>query len=473
MITTMKKRIALLVACCLILFVATAKTQAPKYIFLMIGDGMGIDQTFGTEYYQAAETGTHGMKSLSFTQFPYSGFSRTYSTSNDITDSAAGGTALSVCQKTDNGVLGMDSTRTISLTSIAQLAKEKGHAVGITSSVSIDHATPAAFYSHVPNRGMYYQIGTQMAQSQFDFFGGSDFLAPTDWGKEEIHLHTLLEQSGYTICKGYPEYMKAKKSGKRIFLTQAEKFDATGKPISQSALPYAIDRQPDDLSLAQITTAAIEVLSAQKKGFFLMVEGGKIDWACHAHDAATAFHEVIDFDQAIQVAYAFYQKHPDETLIVVTADHETGGLGLGTNNYDLHFDKLNKQKCSISALSQYIEQAIANPEQPFSWEIAQEILKEKLGFWSEIKLNAEQEEAIKSAYRQATGEEVRTEYSSENPLAAVAIRMLNQMAHCGWTSGTHTGAPVPIYAIGVGAERFTGVMQNTEIPRRIAEIAEY
>ncbi len=469
----MKKRISLLTACCLMLFMAVAKPQAPKYVFLMIGDGMGIDQVFGTEYYQATIDSIHGMKPLTFTQFPYVGLSRTYSTSNEITDSAAGGTALSAYQKTGNGILGMDSSQTVPLTSIAQLAKEKGLAVGITSSVSIDHATPGAFYAQVPNRGMYYQIGKQLAQSQFDFFGGSDFLYPTDYSKDSTHLHTLLEQSGYTIYKGYSAYQKEKKKGKRVYLTQAEKLDTAGIPIYQKSLPYAIDRTADDLTLAQITTAAIDFLYAKKKGFFLMVEGGKIDWACHAQDAATVFHEVIDFDKAIQVAYEFYQKHPHETLIVITADHETGGLGLGNKDYHLNFDLLGQQKSSISALSQLIGKAIVNTEQPFSWEIAQEILKEQLGFWDNVTLTAEQEEKLKKAYRLATGKEVATEYSEENHLAVAAIKVLNKMARCGWTSGTHTGAPVPIYAIGVGAERFVGVMQNTEVPRRIAEIAGY
>ncbi len=469
----MKKRVTLFVTCCLMLFMATANAKAPRYVFLMIGDGMGIDQVFGTEYYLAAQDSIHGMQPLTFTQFPYVGLSRTYSTSHEITDSAAGGTALSVRQKTANGVLGMDSTQTLPLTSIARLAHEKGHAVGITTSVSIDHATPGAFYAQVPNRGMYYRIGEQLAQSQFDFFGGSDFLSPTHGGKNATHLHTLLEQSGYTIYKGYSEYLNAKPKGERVFLTQTDTFDSAGKPIAQSALPYAIDRNASDLSLAQITSAAIEFLDSKEKGFFLMVEGGKIDWACHAQDAATLFHEVIDFDKAVQEAYEFYLKHPDETLIVVTADHETGGLGLGTQDYHLHFKDLGRQRCSLSGLSQHIRQAMANPERPFSWGIAQEILRENLGFWDEIKLSSKQEEALKKGYQQASQEEIKTEYSNENPLATIAIKIINEIAHCGWTSATHTGAPVPIYAIGVGAQQFTGVMQNRDIPHRIAEIAGY
>mgnify|MGYP000222963950 FL=1 len=108
-----------------------------------------------------------------------------------------------------------------------------------------------------------------------------------------------------------------------------------------SCLPYAIDRQEGDLTLAEITESAISFLTkGSNKGFFLMVEGGKIDWACHGNDPATVFEEVVDMDNAIKVAYEFYKKHPKETLIVVTADHETGGLGLGTGKYELQLKAL-------------------------------------------------------------------------------------------------------------------------------------
>lgn len=171
------KRFSLLLIS-LLLFTLSLRSQEAKYVFLMIGDGMGINQVIATEKYRGANDNKTGITPLSMTQFPFFGLSRTYSLSNGITDSAAGGTALSVAQKTVNGTLGMDSTKTTPLISIAEKAKAKGRAVGITTSVSIDHATPGAFYAHVPDRKMYYAIGLQMAASQFEFLPGQIFLFP-------------------------------------------------------------------------------------------------------------------------------------------------------------------------------------------------------------------------------------------------------------------------------------------------------
>ena len=455
----------------LLLFTLSLRSQEAKYVFLMIGDGMGINQVIATEKYRGANDNKTGITPLSMTQFPFFGLSRTYSLSNDITDSAAGGTALSVAQKTVNGTLGMDSTKTTPLISIAEKAKAKGRAVGITTSVSIDHATPGAFYAHVPDRKMYYAIGLQMAASQFEFFAGADFLAPTDRDKQAVHLHRILKDSGYAILKGHQAFLQEGKKHDKLFLTQLDGKGQNQLARGRASIPFAIDRTDDDLTLSQITTSAIEFLDAKNKGFFLMVEGGKIDWACHSNDAATIFAEVEDFDKSVQLAYEFYLKHPDETLIVVTADHETGGLGLGTTGYTLHFDKFASQTCSLPALSDAISTAIDN-NKLFSWEHLKTILKENLGFWESIELSEKQENTLKEAYN-GKARAVKSEYFEDGLIAVTAIKILNENAHCGWTTGAHSGTPVPIFAVGVGAERFTGIMENTEIPRRIAEIANY
>ncbi len=469
------KRFSLSFISLLLLFALPLQSQEAKYVFLMIGDGMGVNQVIATERYRGANDGKIGIAPLSMTQFPFFGLSRTYSLSNGITDSAAGGTALSVAQKTVNGVLGMDSTKTTALVSIAERAKAKGRAVGITTSVSIDHATPGAFYAHVPDRKMYYTIGLQMAASQFDFFAGADFLAPTDRDKQAVHLHRVLKDSGYTILKGYQAFLQEGKKHEKLFLTQLDGKGQNQLARGRASIPFTIDRTDDDLTLSQITTSAIEFLDAKSKGFFLMVEGGKIDWACHSNDAATIFAEVEDFDKSIQLAYEFYLKHPNETLIVVTADHETGGLGLGIKGYTLHFDKFASQKCSLPALSDTISTAF-DTDKPFSWEHLKAILKEKLGFWQNVELSEEQEKTLKEAYDQTVNGKaraVKSEYFEDGLIAVAAIKILNENAHCGWTTGAHSGTPVPIFAVGVGAERFTGIMENTEIPKRIAEIANY
>ena len=416
------KRFSLLLIS-LLLFTLSLRSQEAKYVFLMIGDGMGINQVIATEKYRGANDNKTGITPLSMTQFPFFGLSRTYSLSNGITDSAAGGTALSVAQKTVNGTLGMDSTKTTPLISIAEKAKAKGRAVGITTSVSIDHATPGAFYAHVPDRKMYYAIGLQMAASQFEFFAGADFLAPTDRDKQAVHLHRILKDSGYAILKGHQAFLQEGKKHDKLFLTQLDGKGQNQLARGRASIPFAIDRTDDDLTLSQITTSAIEFLDAKNKGFFLMVEGGKIDWACHSNDAATIFAEVEDFDKSVQLAYEFYLKHPDETLIVVTADHETGGLGLGTTGYTLHFDKFASQTCSLPALSDAISTAIDN-NKLFSWEHLKTILKENLGFWESIELSEKQENTLKEAYNQTINGKaraVKSEYFEDGLIAVTAI----------------------------------------------------
>ena len=245
-----------------------------------------------------------------------------------------------------------------------------------------------------------------------------------------------------------------------------------------SSLPYAIDRKEGDLSLAEITESAISFLTKGKnKGFFLMVEGGKIDWACHANDPATTFTEVIDMDNAIKVAYEFYKKHPKETLIVVTADHETGGLGLGTGKYELHLKALDNQEKSQDKLSIAVTDLRKAKKNKVTWEDAKALLTEMMGFWKELPLTWEQERMLRDEFEQSfTNKKVVFEeslYSKTEPLAACAKRVMSQIAMVGWTSGSHTAGYVPVYAVGAGSKEFAGKYDNTEIPKRIAKVAGY
>src|SRR5690606_28271570 len=147
-----------------------------KYVFYMIGDGMGLNHVLLAEMYQSELRGEIGRTPLSFSQFPYSSFITTYSATHGVTDSSAGGTALATGKKTKNGVIAMDTTGTTPYRSLAYAAKDKGLKVGITTTVSIDHATPASFYAHQPSRNMYYEIAQEIIPSNFDFFAGAGFL---------------------------------------------------------------------------------------------------------------------------------------------------------------------------------------------------------------------------------------------------------------------------------------------------------
>lgn len=469
----MKKRLMTLGAALMLAWSAWAEGQA-KYVFYFIGDGMGVNQVNGTETYLAALEGRIGVKPLQFAQFPYTGLVTTYSATNGVTDSAAGGTALATGQKTKNGVLGMLKDQKTRIASIAERAKKSGRAVGVMTSVSVDHATPASFYAHVPDRDMYYEIGQDLIRAAFDFYGGSDFLQPTDKKNPQTpSLYAQSEEAGYVIARGYEDYEKKKNDAGKMILLQTE--EASKK--DRSRIPYAIDRTSTDLTLKQITQAGIDFLTTQgDQGFFMMVEGGAIDWACHANDAAAAFRETEDLDQAVSVAYDFYKQHPDETLIVVTADHETGGLALGVGPYEMHTQVLQNQKMSISDYSAEVRRLRETLKDKFTWEAVKQSLKENFGFWDQVQLSENQTKRLKQAYdhiQKGIAENSKTLYQNDDELATVAKQILNKVACVGWQSGGHSNGYVPVFAIGVGAARFTGRMDNTDIPKKIAEAADY
>ena len=435
---------------------------------------MGSNQVLGAEMYQSALQGEPlGRQQTLMSTFPYSGSASSYSASNGITDSSAAGTCLATGKKTTNGTLGLDAEGD-TLKTIAEELKEQGWGIGIMTTVAIDHATPAAFYAHVPKRNMYYQIGTQLAASQFDFFGGAGFHYPQ--GKEDdeaVNLYRLAEEAGYVVAHGYEEGLsvinrQASEVSKMILIQET---DDQGAKHGDN-LRYAIDREEGDLTLKQIVSTAIPFLEARHEKFFMMVEGGMIDYACHGDDAATAFGEVWDMNEAMQVAYEFYLQHPDETLIVVTADHETGGLALGNSDYTLHLDMLQNQKCSAWILSDLFTQLFKNNSKP-SWAQVQAIFREQLGFWDTVEISAEEEQALKVLYKKACakkGKDTKTMYKTINSLGDAGIALLNKKAHIGWTTRAHSAHAVPIFAIGKGAERFSGWHDNTEIAPMILKV---
>lgn len=454
------------------LLAVVAQAQQAKYVFYFIGDGMGLNQVNTTEMYLGEKQGRIGIEPLCFASFPVAGMATTFSASNSITDSSAGGTALATGVKTYNGAIGVDANKE-RVMSVAERAKRAGKKVGVTTSVSIDHATPAAFYGHQPDRSMYYEIALQLPEAGFDFYAGSGFLKParTFDKKDAPSIYPIIEQAGYTIARGIDEYQAKAGDADKMVLIQKDGTDA-------SSLPYAIDRNEGDMTLAQITESAIDFLSRDnKKGFFLMVEGGKIDWACHSNDPATMVKEVIDMDNAVRVAYEFYKKHPKETLIVITADHETGGLGLGNSNYTLNLKSLDCQKQSVDLLSRAITDLRKAKGNKATWEDVKALLTERMGFWGELTPTWEQEKMLRDEFESSF---VRNKvvfeeslYSKTEPLAAVAKKVLSQMSKLGWTTGSHSAEYVPVFAVGAGSKLFMGKMDNTDIPKRIAKAAGY
>ena len=447
-----------------LLCLSVAIMAQAKYVFYFIGDGMGPNQVLNAEMYQAAIQGINGRVPLCMTQFPYSGQAATFSASDGITDSAAAGTCLASGKKTNNGMIGQTPDGA-PVYSVASQLKEEGWGIGIMSTVPVDHATPASHYAHAEKRSNYYLIGTHLAESNFDFFGGGGFQRPIN--KDDAlapNLYNLCKKHGYTLVGNYAEAQKNIKKRKMLLVPQT---DLDNPDRGAQALPYAIDQKEGDLTLAQIVDIAIQHLSKHDR-FFMMAEGGKIDYAGHGNDGATNIHEVLDFDRAIQLAYRFYEQHPDETLIVVTADHETGGLALG-NNKPLRLERLAYQKCSSDTLSARLSALCQQYAEQLTWEQVKTFLAENMGLFGELSVSAEEEAELQASFSNMMRqqESLKTLYADINALAAKAKELVNQKAGLGWTTHSHTATAVPIFAVGVGAERFTGWMDNSEIAPRI------
>lgn len=455
-----------------VLISVVANGQA-KYVFYFIGDGMGVNQVNGTEmYYAEIQNGRIGVEPLLFTQFPVATMATTFSATNSVTDSAAAGTALSTGKKTYNSAISVGEDKQ-PLETVAEKAKKAGKKVGITTSVSVDHATPSAFYAHQPNRNMYYEIALDLPKANFDFYAGGGFLKPTKTHdkKDAPSIFPIFEEAGYTIARGYNDYKAKADKAQKMILIQEEGKDP-------GCLPYAIDRDDNDLTLAQITESAIDFLMKGKdKGFFLMVEGGKIDWAAHGNDAATVFNEVKDMDAAVKVAYEFYKKHPKETLIVITADHETGGIVLGKGRYELNLKALQYQKKSTDGLSKQISELRKSKGNKVTWEDMKEFLGEEMGFWKEVPISWKQERELRDEFEESFVKNkvvfAESLYSKSEPMAARAKEILNDIAMIDWASGGHSAGYVPVFAIGAGSQLFGNKIDNTEIPQIIAKAAGY
>ena len=468
----MKNRLSIILLMFLFALTLSAQGKA-KYVFYFIGDGMGVNQVNAAETYLGALQGRIGIQPLCFPSFPYSAFVNTQSATNGVTDSAAGGTALACGQKTKNGTLGMLKDLTTSVSSIADWARNSGAAVGITTSVAIDHATPAAFYAHVKERHEQYTIGKQLVESANDFYAGSDFTIPTD--PEYPNGPTLYEEAnakGFTISRGYADYQKRAANAKKMILLQSEE----ASKADRYSIPYALDRKDGDLTLTDITRAGIDFLmkkQGEKNGFFMMIEGGKIDWACHANDLAF-IPELIDMDNAVKVAYDFYKQHPDETLIIVTADHETGGIVLSRGLYEINLAAVGNQRITIEKLGKELHKMHDVKGDKLLWDDVKTFLAENFGFWDKISLTDEQTQRLESSFKKimdGTSKDQRTLYQNDDELAVTVRNIMSECAQVGWHVTSHSNGYVPCFAIGAGAEQIHGRIDNTEIPKIVAKAA--
>jgi alkaline phosphatase len=464
--------------CALGAVAAMAATPVPsqaKYVFLFIGDGMAMPQISSAEVFAKAMTSQDiAIKRLGFTQFPVAGLTTTYDAGSFITDSASAGTALATGHKTLNGVVNMDPTKTRNFKTIAEFVHERGGKVGIVTSVSLDHATPASFYAKSPSRGNYYDIAVQLGRSGFEYFGGGGFLQPKGKNNDQADAITLAKAAGYTFVNDKAAFQALKPGSGKILAVNGTLQDS-------AAMPYEIDRKPGDLSLADYTRKGIELLAPNPKGFFMMVEGGKIDWACHANDAAASIRDTLAFDRAVAEAVAFAGRHPADTLVVVTGDHECGGMTLGFagTQYSTFFNKIAPQKMSFQRFNDEVVEPYkkATPRDKARIEDLAPALKDSFGF-DLAALSPLQKEQVEVAFQRTMGntqarpvqEDAFLLYGGYEPLTIKVTQLLNQMAGIGWTSYAHTGVPVATFAMGAGQEAFAGYYDNTDIFRKLARV---
>jgi len=446
--------------------------QQAKYVFYFIGDGMGVNQVQLTEFYRAAEQGKLGIEPLGFTQFPVVTMATHYSASNDVTDSAASGTALATGNKTKNKRIGVDFDAKVSFTSIAEMAKRCGKKVGIMTTVPVNHATPASFYGHQASRSMGFELAQDMLKSDFDFFAGSELMDekkyPVD--PEKGSIRDQFKAKGYLICN-YEEYKAGYQSADRVLML----------PGNGQEVTYALDTKNDaaeninnHLTLSQMVESAISFLMKDnKKGFFLMAEGGKIDGACHSHDAASLVEEVIDFDNAIQLAVEFYKKYPKQTLIVITADHETGGLVVNPGTAK-ELSLLGYQKYYKGTISSQLRAEMGGKK--ISWDDMKAFLGDKFGFWKGVEITWPEERRLRDVYESTIAKNQegaeKDLYDVNASIVAEAAEILYTKAGVHWC-GSHSAGYVPVYAMGVGQELFTQKTDNAEIPMKIKQIAGY
>ena len=372
-----------------------------KYIFLLIGDGMGHAQISLAESYLSYKAGKLGGEQVSFTKFPVYGTCTTHSMDYSVTCSSASGTAIACGQKTNNNYIGVDVDGQ-PLKSVAAELKEEGYKVAITSSVQVNHATPGSFYAHQIDRNYYYEIAAEIPSSGFDFFAGSGFQEPRGQeGENREHVGEVIERGGYKVCYGLDEYKAAKNdTDKMVFIQESGRKEDTDFYVSNG-------KEEEDITLGEMLNLAIDFLG-EDEPFFIMCEGGAIDWAAHENLTMETVRQILDFEKAVDAALEFYNRHPDETLIIVTADHETGGAVLG--------------------------QGFRWIPENFRWDL------------------------IEAKWNESEG---------KIPLPFDQNKALNDRSQIGWTTSNHTGSPVPVFAKGKGAENFQGRMDNSEFKNKI------
>ena len=423
---------------------ASGLAAQARNIILMIGDGMGPSQFGAAWLYSTRVLG----RELRMVDLMKNG--RTAYLVNDgadavLTESAAAATQIACGVKVPARVVGMGPDGKTPCKTVLVLAKEKGMATGLVTTSGITDATPAAFVAHVKDRGDEATVAVQELQARVDVLlgGRRQFFLPESAGgnrKDGWDLRAGACQAGYGIVESAAELERAS-GGKILGL------------FSMGNMAFEIDRaKTDEPSLAQMTAKTLEVLAANPKGFFAMIEGGRIDHAAHRNDAAATIRDTLAFDEAVGVVLDFQQKHPD-TLVIVTADHETGGMALIGHGRDskeyagINLAAIQKAQASFEVI---VDEFGKNPTS----ENVRNVVKKYLAI-----------EITEDEARIVANDTLRKldPWNFSNPTLHSLAFVLRPYLGVGWSSQAHTASPLFAFGLGPGSEGLVGFRHNTEL----------
>jgi alkaline phosphatase len=451
--------VALVFSVSLVAYAESNSLEKAKGVILLIGDGMGINQVKSADIYAKRVLG----RDLAINSIGTSGLTTTHAANAPVTDSAAAATALYSGYKTNTGLLNIlpDGSKA---SNVAEAAKKAGLSVGIVSTARLTDATPAAMYSSSPRRDCESYIAQQLPEFSPEVVlgGGEAYFAPSSQkGSKRTDQKDIIEQMK---GRGY-EYITNASELKAVNPKTVEKLFGL---FAKGNMAYAVDCEKNPVfsgqpNLADMTKTALSIVGKNPKGFFIMIEGGRIDHACHTHDIKTMINEILDFDAAVGVALNYQENHPD-VLVIVTADHETGGLTqMEGDEFTIDPFPLEPIKRSLFYLEDKIKKA---PTQ-------QDAILKSAG----LKLTVEEAELLrnyqtKSVEDKASGSgdpATRGKLSKSATMNALST-ITSQAAKVKWTTFGHTGKPVGTKAVGPGEKQFSGTYDNTDIAKKIAEL---
>lgn len=406
-----------------------------KNVIVLIGDGMGPSYTTAHRYMKDNPK-TFEMEKTAFDQYLV-GTQMTYPEDEhqNITDSASAATAMSSGVKTYNAAIAVDNDKE-NVKTVLEQAKEKGKSTGLVATSEITHATPAAFGAHDISRKNMDEIANDYFDEKIKGEHKVDVLlggGTSNFVRADRNLTEEFQKSGYSYVTDREQLLK-------------DKNEQVLGLFAPGGLDKAIDRNEQTPSLEEMTNAAIDRLSKDKDGFFLMVEGSQIDWAGHDNDIVGAMSEMEDFEKAFKAAIEFAKKDK-HTLVVTTADHSTGGLSLGAKgeyNFDANAIKAAKRTPDFMA------NEIANGAN----------VEETLKKYIDLQLTPEE---IQSVNDVAPSKDV-------TKIDDAIEEIFNKRSFTGWTTGGHTGEDVAVYAYGPGKDVFAGVQENTNLAKRVFDI---